>query len=333
MSETTAELDRSRKLRLMAILMSLAGGIIILGIKIYAALLSNSSALRSDALENTVNVLAAAFGLGSILFSEKPADKDHPYGHGKIEYFASAFEGALIALAALLIVIDTVIRYFHQEAPTDLGMGLKLAIFAGALNGVMGVMIYGIGKRHHSQVLIADGIHLLSDVVTTVVLSTGLVIVYFTHVTWIDPVLAIGVAIFLFKTGFSLVDSASKALLDAHNPDLLLKIVDELNTIPRGQVIAVHGLKTQQFGRDTHVDLHVVVPEYLTIKDAHEEANMIAFTLRDRLGHNSVVHTHIDPCERDFCSGCKVEECEIRANPFQEQEKYTLESVTDPGKH
>jgi cation diffusion facilitator family transporter len=333
MSEPEVTLAHSRKLRLLAILMSLGGGILILGIKIYAAILSNSSALRSDALENTVNVMAAAFGLGSIIFAEKPADKDHPYGHGKIEYFASAFEGGLISLAALLIVIDTAIRYFHQESITHLTLGLELSVFAGALNGLMGVIIYGVGKRHHSQILIADGIHLLSDVVTTVVLTIGLVVVHFTHLSWIDPLLAIGVAAFLFKTGFSLVDSSAKALLDAHNPVLLQRIVDELNSIPRGQVITVHALKAQQFGRDTHVDLHVVVPEYLTIKDAHDEANMIAFTLRDRLGHDSVVHTHIDPCNQDFCKQCTIEDCPIRANPFQKLEPYTLESVTEPGTH
>jgi cation diffusion facilitator family transporter len=123
----------SKRIRLTAILVSLIGGVLILAIKFYAAMISNSSALRSDALEGSVNVLAAAFGLGSILFAEKPADRDHPYGHGKIEYFASAFEGGLIALAGFLILVDTVIRFLHHATTHDLGLGLKLSVFAGAL--------------------------------------------------------------------------------------------------------------------------------------------------------------------------------------------------------
>ena len=332
--KTETELEKnSRKLRLIAILFSLIGGILILGIKLYAAVISNSSALRSDALEGTVNVLAAAFGLGSIIFAEKPADRDHPYGHGKIEYFSSAFEGGLIALAGFLILIDTVIRFLHHQTLGDLGLGLKLSVFSGILNGLMGIVIYGIGKKHQSQVLVADGIHLLSDLVTTVVLTLGLLIVYFTRIYWIDPLLAIGIAIFLFKTGYTLVDVSAKALLDAENPDLLQNIVDQMNSLPRGEVITAHGLKAQQFGRDTHVDLHVVVPEYITIKEAHAEADLIAGTLRDRLGHNSVVHTHVDPCERDFCEECQVEDCPIRANPFHAIKPFTRESLTDPGKH
>ncbi len=333
MDADLARIQHSRNLRLIAILTSLIGGIVILGVKFYAAILANSSALRSDALEGTVNVLAAAFGLGSILFAEKPADRDHPYGHGKIEYFASAFEGGLISLAGFLILIDTTIRYFHQAEIRDLGMGLKLNLAAGFLNGVMGAVIYGIGKRHHSQVLVADAVHLLTDLVTTLVLGVGLVLVYFTHWVWIDTALAVGVALWLFRTGFKLVHESSNALLDAENPAILQTIVNHLNDLPRGDFITAHALKAQQFGRDTHVDLHVVVPEYLTIKDAHEVTDLVSFTIRNKLGHDSVVHTHVDPCDRDFCAGCTVEDCPVRANPFQKIEPFTVPSAIHPGKH
>ena len=325
-------LDYSRKIRLIAILTALIGGILILGIKIYAAILANSSALRSDALEGTVNVLAAAFGLGSILFAEKPADQDHPYGHGKIEYFASAFEGGLISLAGFLILVDTVIRFFHHSEIHDLGAGLKLNVAAGVMNGVMGGVIYSIGKKHHSQILIADAVHLLTDLVTTVALTIGLVTVYYTHWQWVDTLLALGVAFLLFRTGFQLVQEASSALLDAENPVLLQEIVAYLNELPRGNFITAHALKAQQFGRDTHLDLHVVVPEYLIIKDAHLVTDLVSFNLRKKLGHDSIVHTHVDPCDRDFCAGCTVADCPVRRHPFQAIVPFTLANATDPGK-
>ena len=323
----------SRHLRLTAISVSLIGGIAILGIKFYAAAISNSSALRSDALEGTVNVLAAAFGLGSIIFAERPADRDHPYGHGKIEYFAQAFEGGLIALAAFLILADTIIRIAHQQTVHDLGLGLKLSVISGALNGILGAGIYAIGKKHHSRILIADGIHLLADLVTTIVLTVGLLIVYFTHIWWLDSVLAVGVALFLFKTGYSLVSSSADALLDAENPILLQEIVDQLNAFPRGGIITAHALKAQQFGRDTHLDLHLVVPEFFSIKEAHAESDRISGKLIECLGFDSIVHTHIDPCERKFCIECKQENCPIRVKSFEAVKTFTVDLITDPGKH
>ena len=261
MHELITEQDHSpKKIRLTAILVSLISGIVILILKFYAAHVANSSALRSDALEGTVNVLAAAFGLGAIIFSEKPADNDHPYGHGKIEYFSSAFEGGLISLAGLLILIDSISRYLNHSAIQDLGMGLKISILSGILNGVLGVGVYFTGKKYHSQTLLADGIHLLTDLIASIVLIIGLYLALITHWFWLDSLLAIGISLFLFRTGYTLVRESSMALLDAENPALLQTIVNHLNKNERGNVITIHALKAQQFGRDKHVDMHVVVP-------------------------------------------------------------------------
>jgi cation diffusion facilitator family transporter len=322
-----------KRIRLTAILISLIGSLFILALKIHAARLASSSALRSDALESTVNVLAAAFGLGSLIFSEKPADPDHPYGHGKIEYFAQAFEGGLISLAGFLIVLDTLMRILHQEPLEDLGLGLRLNILAGTLNGVLGLGIFLTGKRFHSQILIADGIHLLTDLMTTIILGLGLILVLFTGWTWLDPVLAFAVALFLFRTGFKLVQESSNALLDARSPALIEKIVDYLNQIPRRSVITAHELKVQQFGRDKHVDLHVVVPEFLSIKEAHDESDHFAADLMQKLGHDSLVHTHIDPCEREYCTECSFLDCPIRMKAFEGIPPFQSHLITRPGNH
>jgi cation diffusion facilitator family transporter len=320
-----------KRVRLTAILVSLIAGILILALKIYAAEISDSSALRSDALEGTVNVLAAAFGLGSVIFAEKPADKDHPYGHGKIEYFAAAFEGGLISLAGFLILLDVGSRLVHPTPIENLGLGLKLNFVAGALNGIIGIAIYRVGKKHQSQILVADGIHLLTDLFSTFILGSGLVLVLLTGWTWLDPVLAVGVALFLFKAGYGLVKESSQALLDAENPKLLQSIVDHLNQIDRGQVITVHELRAQQFGRDKHVDIHVVVPEFLTVKQAHHATDAFTYSLRKELGGDSLIHTHVDPCEREYCKECPVAECAIRVSPFIERKQLSLEAATRPG--
>lgn len=334
MHEEKPALDTTpRRIRLTAILASLLGGVIILGMKAWAAKLSDSSALRSDALEGTVNVLAAAFGLGSLLFAEKPADERHPYGHGKIEYFAQAFEGGLISLAGFLILIDTLFRIIRPHPMEQLGEGLKVNLIAGALNGLLGILLYSTGKKHQSKILMADGIHLFTDLVTTGVLAVGLGLVLLTGWTILDPILALGVAFFLFRTGFRLVQDSSNALLDAENPELTGTIVKYLNEIRRGSVITTHEMKAQQFGRDTHVDLHVVVPEYLSIKEAHDESDRFAQDLMQRLGNGSVVHTHIDPCERSYCRECSMKDCALRTQNFEAVKEFDRDSVIRPGPH
>jgi cation diffusion facilitator family transporter len=322
-----------KRLRLTAMVASLLGGILILALKAWAARISGSSALRSDALEGSVNVLAAAFGLGSLLFAEKPADEGHPYGHGKIEYFAQAFEGGLISLAGFLILSDTLIRIVHPAPLLSLGEGLKLNLLAGVMNGVLGVLIYLTGKKQNSKILVADGIHLFTDLLTTGVLGIGLVLVLLTGWSWLDPVLALGVAFFLFRTGFHLVQDSANALLDAENPALTDTIVRHLNEIPRRSVITTHEMKAQSFGRDIHVDLHVVVPEFLSIKEAHDESDRFAGDLMKKLGNGSVVHTHIDPCEREYCAECSILDCPIRTRPFSGLKPFDRDTVIRPGNH
>lgn len=320
-----------KRIRLGAILVSLVGGLLILALKFYAAQVADSSALRSDALEGTVNVLAAAFGLISILYAEKPADQDHPYGHGKIEYFASAFEGGLISLAGFLILIDVGARLIHPTPIDNLDLGLKLNLIAGLANGIIGLAILKIGKKYRSQVLVADGIHLLTDLVSTIALGIGLGLVLLTGWQWLDPVLAIGVAFFLFKTGYSLMKESSQALLDAENPALLQRIVDHLNEVDRGSVITVHELRAQQFGRDYHVDIHVVVPEFLSVDQAHVATDSFTRSLKKDLGEGSLVHIHIDPCKRLYCEECPQPECPIRLSIYRERKAISLASATRIG--
>lgn len=316
---------------------SVLGGIAILALKFYAAKIADSSALRSDALEGTVNVLAAVFGLGSLIFAERPADRDHPYGHGKIEYFAQAFEGGLIALAGVLIMLDTVERIYNPHPLQDLGMGLKLNIAAGLCNGILGAGLYWVGKKYHSTIIRADGIHLLTDLTTTVGMALGLGVLLLTGWSWIDPLLAFAVAVLLFKTGFNLVKQSSKALLDAENPELISKIVAHLNKLQTDpafeQIIAVHDLKAQEFGRDKHVDIHIVVPEYLTIKEAHDLADRYAISLHRALGHDSEVHTHVDPCDAEFCRDYGLESPPVRGQPVRERLPITVASATARGRH
>lgn len=324
----TLSASHSQKLRLLTISVALMVGILIFGIKLYAAWITNSSALRSDALEGTVNILAAAFGLFSILYSEKPADHDHPYGHGKIEHFAAIFEGGLISLAGFLILIDTGMRIVHNSKPENLEQGLFISFAAGALNGLLGFILYLMGKKHNSTTLRSDGLHLLSDFGSTIGLSLGLGLALLTGWTWLDPLLAVLVGVLLFIAGYKVFKPSWNTLLDAINPesiDLIVKTLQKTNLEP---IITVHELKMQEFGRDAHVDLHLVMPEFFTLNEAHALGDRIVAELQKALGSNSQIHAHLDPCARYFCSECTLENCPIRMKPFVAKKPLSSDSIT-----
>jgi cation diffusion facilitator family transporter len=226
---TTASPEPSRRIRFLVAGFSILAGLAILVAKYWAYRISGSAALMSDAIEGVVNVVAAVFALGAVLFAERPPDREHPYGHGKIEHFSAAFEGGLISLAAALILWEAVDALIHGPQIRNLGMGLLLNAGAGALNGLLGLFLVRMGRRHGSRAIEADGHHVLSDFWTTLGLALGLLVVRFTGLHWVDPVLAIGVSALLAGTGFRLVRTSSQALLDQEDPALLARLVDVLN--------------------------------------------------------------------------------------------------------
>lgn len=329
----------SQRGRVRAILISLAAGTVILALKAAAYMLTGSMALQSDAMESIVNVVAAAFGLGAVLFAGQPADRNHPYGHGKMEYFAAAFEGGLISLAAVIILYESVLGLVRGVELKSLGLGMALNLSAGALNGLLGWWLVRAGKRLRSKSIEADGRHVLSDFQSTAGILVGLLLVMATGLWWIDPLVAMVVGALLAKTGFGLVRESAAALLDEEDSDMIESIVAALDGllrkgVKRTGVITVHGLRAIRSGRCTHVDIHLVVPEYDPVAKAHDAAERFEKVLIDAAGLEGEVHTHIDPCRRKYCAGCSDEECPIRAcehrgyHPITREEATLAEPVT-----
>ncbi|MDD5302892.1 MAG: cation diffusion facilitator family transporter [Elusimicrobia bacterium] len=324
--------DPAQRERVRAILISLVGGIAILGLKAAAYYLTGSMALQSDALESIVNVVAAAFGLGALIFAGQPADKDHPYGHGKMEYFAAAFEGGLISLAAVIIFYESALALARGVELKSLGLGLALNMGAGALNGLLGWFLLTTGRRLKSKTLEADGHHVLSDFYTTGGIFAGLMLVQITGYSWLDPVIAIAVAVLLAKTGFGLVRESAAALLDEEDSAMIATIVADLDVllkkgVDESGVITVHGLRAIRSGRYTHVDVHFVVPEYLPVAEAHDSAERLEKSLIAALGLEGELHVHIDPCRRKCCARCTDSKCPIRVEPLKAAVTLTAEEA------
>ena len=227
---------------------------------------SGSTAILSDALESIVNVVAALFALGGLVFAGRPADRNHPYGHGKIEFFSAAFEGGLIAFAAVLIIYQVVQSLISGIEVRRLEVGLLIVLAAGLVNLVLGWFLIRTGRRHESLTLVADGQHVLSDFYTSVGIVVGLLLVRATGIAWLDPLVAAIVALNLMWTGVRLVRQAAGGLLDEEDTVLLNRLLEVLRGHIGQGVIRVHHLRAIRAGRFNHVDAHLVVPEFWSLE-------------------------------------------------------------------
>jgi cation diffusion facilitator family transporter len=319
---------QQRDVRLRAGAVSLVVGIILLGVKCFAYTITGSTAILSDALESIVNVVAAVFALAGLTIARWPADRSHPYGHGKIEFFSAAFEGGLIAFAAVLIIYEALRGLLLGLEIRSLNVGVLITLAAGFANGALGWFLIRTGERHHSLTLVADGKHVMSDFITSLGITVGLGLVLLTGRTWLDPLVAVLVGVQLAFTGFGLVRHAADGLLDAENPLLLKRLLEAISANLEPGIIRVHFLRAIRSGRFTHVDAHLVIPEFWTVEKAHEVGDAFEQRVFDTLPFEGEIVFHLDPCQRRYCSMCDVANCPIRMAPFQERPPLTLDEVT-----
>ena len=321
--------DDSR-VRLRAGVVSLVVSVVLLGAKYEAYRLTGSTAILSDALESIVNVVAAIFALGSLFFAAHPADRNHPYGHGKIEFFSAAFEGGLIAFAAVVIVYEVVLGLISGPQLRRLGTGVLIIVAASLANLALGLFLVRTGRRHQSLILVADGQHVLSDVWTSAGIVVGLLLVRLTGLAWLDPLVAAVVAVNLMWTGFRLVRHAAGGLLDEEDTELLSRLLEVLRSHVGQGVIRVHHLRAIRAGRFHHVDAHLVVPEFWTVDRGHELAESLAERVIAQLGVEGELVFHTDPCHRIYCAMCDLDVCPVRHEPFQDRPPLTLDEAVLP---
>jgi cation diffusion facilitator family transporter len=316
--------------RLRAGLISLIVGAAILVAKYQAYRMTGSTAILSDALESIVNVVAAVFALWGIAFASQPADRNHPYGHGKIEFFSAAFEGGLIAFAAVLIIYEVVRAFLYGVEVRALDTGLVVVAGAGLANLVLGWYLVRTGRTARSLTLVADGQHVLADFWTSAGIVVGLLLVRFTGIWWLDPLIAAVVALNLMWTGVRLVRHAAGGLLDEEDTPLLSRLLGVLGNYLGQGVIRVHHLRAIRAGRFHHVDAHLVVPEFWSVDRAHELAESLAERVIADLGVEGELVFHTDPCHRAYCAMCDLEDCMVRREPFRARAPLTLEEAVQP---
>jgi cation diffusion facilitator family transporter len=316
--------------RLRAAAVSLVVGSVLLVAKFLAYQLTGSAAVFSDAMESIVNVVAAVFALGGLIVASRPADRSHPYGHGKIEFFSAAFEGGLIAFAAVMIAYEAAVSWLQGIQLRELDTGVAITAGAGVANLLLGLYLVRTGRRHQSLALVADGHHVISDFWTSAGVVVGLLLVRWTDLVWLDPLIAVLIAFNLGIVGFGLVRYAAGGLLDEEDPQLLQQLVQAMNANLQPGIIRVHNTRAIRSGRFTHVDAHLVVPEFWSVRRAHDESDAFERAVMSSGSLRGEIVFHTDPCRRLYCAQCELPDCPIRVEPFRERQPLTVEEIIQP---
>ncbi len=246
--------------------LSVAAALATIAMKTLAWWLTGSVGLLSDAMESFVNLAAALFAMLMVTIAERPADDDHPFGHSKAEYFSSGFEGLLIAGAAAAILWAALQRLADPQPLEQLGWGLALSVASSALNGVLAWRMLAASREHRSIVLEADARHLFTDVYTSAGVVLGLLLVPLTGWWWLDPLLAIGVALNILREGARLARRSVEGLMDsAVEPEVRAQIDRTLAQFAQATTIRFDHLVTRRAGQRRFVDLHMHLPADWTL--------------------------------------------------------------------
>ncbi len=276
--------------------LSIAAAVATIGLKGVAWALTGSVGLLSDALESFVNLAGALMALWMMWLAEQPADANHAWGHGKAEYFSSAFEGFLIFLAAVSIAVSAVLRLMNPKELEAVAVGLGVSVAASVINFAVARVLLSVGKKHHSVILEADAHHLMTDVWTSVGVIVGVGLVVVTGWLWLDPVLALLVAANILFTGFKLMKRSASGLMDGALPKDMVAKVEALLESYRKQGFGFHALRTRQAGSRAFVTVHVLVPGSWTVKQGHDLAERLEVEMLALLPNGHVM-THLEPLE------------------------------------
>lgn len=274
-----------------------------------------SSAILTDALESIINVVASGFAFYAVYLASLPKDLNHPYGHGKIEFFSAGLEGVLITLASIFIIFHAVQGFFTPKPLNDLNIGLMIISSGAIINYYLGYVIEKEGIKQNSPTLIADGKHLKLDAQSGIILIIAIGLIILTKATWIDGVASVAFAVFMGISGIKIIRKSIGGLMDETNDATLHTIVDLIKNNQKNEWIDVHNLRIQEYGSDLHIDCHLTLPNYWVLEKVHDTVHEFEEVLSKEFDASVEFFIHADPCLPECCSYCKIENCPIRFHP------------------
>jgi cation diffusion facilitator family transporter len=307
--------------------------VILFLLKLAAYYLTQSVAVLTDALESTVNIIAGSIGLYSLHVAAKPRDTDHPYGHGKAEFLSAAVEGALVVMAGLIIIYEAIIDFIHPHPLQRLDKGIYIIGFTAIINFIVGAICIYKGRKNNSMALLAGGKHLQSDTYSTIGIVTGLAIIWFTRLTWLDGVVSLIFASIILYTGYHILRKSIAGIMDEADLQLLQDMISYINQHRRENWVDLHNLRVIKYGGLLHVDCHLTVPWYLSVLEAHMEVDALTDLIRSRFGESMEFFVHTDACTDSGCRICTKEDCNVRKHPFEQRVEWTLANVVANKRH
>jgi cation diffusion facilitator family transporter len=269
--------------------LSLAVGFLMLATKVFAYWMTGSAAILADAAESVVHVVAVAFAAYSLWLSRKPPDPSHPYGHDKIAFFSAGFEGAMIVLAAVYIVFESIHRLIVGPKLENLGGGALLVLAAGLINGALGAYLRRVGKKHGSLIVEADGSHVLTDCLTSFGVLAGLSLTMLTGWLRFDPMVAILVAVDILWMGSKLIRQSIGGLMDEVDPATQAQIRRLLVELTSEAGVQFHGLRHRNAGNTNWVEFHLLFPKDTSLESAHA----LATKIEERIQQDSTMRTEV----------------------------------------
>jgi len=289
--------DPTRRSQLFAIRLSLAVGLLMLGGKWLAYLMTDSAAILSDAAESVVHVAAVAFAAFSLWLSHQPPDASHPYGHGKITYFSAGVEGVLIIGAATFIIVDAAGKLLNPIALRNLGSGTLIIAAASVVNLALGWHLVHRGRRHHSLILVANGKHVLTDSWTSFGVVGGLALTLWTGWLPFDPLIAVAVAVNIIWSGLKLIRESVAGLMDEGDPKLEAVITAALDREVGSRSLRYHQLRYRKSGQVLWIEFHLLFPSSTLLLTAHRTATEVERALAAQLTLPAEITTHLESFE------------------------------------
>lgn len=282
--------------------LSVFSNISLITMKLIVGLLTGSVSIISEAIHSTMDLLAAIIAFFSVRISDKPADSKHPYGHGKFENISGVIEALLIFIASVWIIFEAVRKIIHPEEIESIGIGFIVMFISAGVNSLVSRQLYKIAKQTDSIALEADALHLKTDVYTSLGVGTGLFLIWITGLSYLDPVVAIAVALFILKESYELLKTAFSPLLDVNLSDKEIQIVKSAIDKHDSLYCDYHNLRTRKSGNMKYIDLHLVVPKNLSVREAHSACELIEQDIENVL-KNTEVLIHVEDCE-NACDSC-----------------------------
>lgn len=273
--------------------LSIASNTFLIIIKLIVGFIAGSVSIISEAIHSAMDLVAAIIAYFSVRVSDRPADNEHPYGHGKFENVSGVIEAVLIFIAAIWIIFESIKKILHPSPVDSLSLGVIVMFISATVNFFVSRRLYKVAKETDSIALEADALHLKTDVITSAGVGVGLLLIWLTGYTFLDPIVAILVALFILRESYILLKNAYTPLLDSSlAPDEISVIGDFL----KEKSLPYHNLKTRKAGHYRFAELHLEMPQNLTLKEVHDICDEVEEELKNRI-KNLEINIHVEPKE------------------------------------